>query len=268
MSNCPSSSSHSPKPRVLTELLLLLKLDKDSLRRYLVSPTHSALLGLSPAPKTPSSSSLGHLTVPSATTPAVPTATYKHGGTAAAGDATGAGGCSAEHCSSRTAAEATQTRRKGERGPRASREPLPSRGAPGEGRRAPPEAAVDLGSQTPRGRDAERGGARRGPTGRAGWTRLPHTCKLKTWTGSGILPHAAASGRPPLHAPLPFPGRASRPGCGRQVKLLKGPRPRSAPRRRRRDDVRALPPRGRRHLPECGAMRWPRSAAGAGGAAT
>lgn len=176
-----------------------------------MSLTPSALLGLSPAPHTPSSSSLGHLTVPSATAPALPTArTTRQSNTAAAGDATGAGGCSAEHCSSRTTAEETQTRRKGERGPRAGREPHPSRGAPGEGRTAPPGAAVDLGSQTPRGRDAERGGARRGPTGRAGGTRLPHTCRLKTWTGSGILPHAAASGRPPL--PLRFRFRAARRG--------------------------------------------------------
>uniref|UniRef100_A0A8C9N788 O-fucosylpeptide 3-beta-N-acetylglucosaminyltransferase n=1 Tax=Serinus canaria TaxID=9135 RepID=A0A8C9N788_SERCA len=66
-------------------------------------------------------------------------------------------------------------RRKGERGPKASRT-------------APPEAAVEQGSQTPRGRDAESGGARQGPRGRADGTQPPHTCRLKTWTGSGILP--------------------------------------------------------------------------------
>lgn len=49
-----SSLPKAPCPH--TEFLLL-KLAKDSLRRYLVSPTHLALLGLSPALQTLSSSS-------------------------------------------------------------------------------------------------------------------------------------------------------------------------------------------------------------------
>ncbi|XP_023794772.1 beta-1,3-N-acetylglucosaminyltransferase radical fringe [Cyanistes caeruleus] len=153
----------------------LLKLAKGSLRKYLVSPTHSALLGLSPALQTLSFSSLGHLTVPSATTPALPTAhTARESNRShcSGQDATAARGRSAEHCSSRTVAEATQTRRNDERGPRASRKPFPSRRVRGEGRKAPPEAAVNLRSQTPPPGGAGLAGspqlARRGRLGAAG----------------------------------------------------------------------------------------------------
>lgn len=108
---------------------------------------------------------------------------------------------------------------------RASRERLPfprqSRGAEGEGRAAPPGGrgragpGRAVGHRAGGGRDAGRGGGggpQRDGAAEGGGRRLPRTCKLKTWTGSGILPlTAATSGRPPrLSLRLGFHFRVAR----------------------------------------------------------
>lgn len=89
---------------------------------------------------------------------------------------------------------------KGKAGPRrTARRPQQDRGRAGPRCRAP------------RGREAERGrgGPRQDDAARGSCLPLPHTCKLKTWTGSGILPLAAAL---PADLPASPSGSASTSG--------------------------------------------------------